>query len=66
MITAFSLKGLHCAACKKLTEKRLGTISGVVSVNVDPISGIAKIESDQIVEASSVTKALAGTPYSII
>lgn len=56
---------MHCAACKKLTEKRLGTISGVVSVNVNPTSGIARIESDQKVEASAVAKALAGTPYSI-
>lgn len=65
MTSTFTLKGLHCEACKKLIEKRLGAIAGVTNVEVNPISGLTKIIADKIIEKSEITKALVGTKYTL-
>ena len=65
MTTTFTLKGLHCPACKKLTEKRIGTIIGVQSVDVETDTGIVQIVAGALIAKSEVTAALRGTEYSV-
>jgi copper chaperone CopZ len=65
MLTTFKLQGLHCPACKKITDKRISSITGVTSVDVDPTTGVAKVISDKNIDKSEITKSLAGTPYSL-
>jgi hypothetical protein len=59
----FILKGLTCPACKKLTEKRIGTIADVTSVIVDLSSGQAEIISSRPIAIGEVNTVLRGTPY---
>lgn len=66
MITKnFILKGLHCPACKKLTEKRIRTIAGVASVTVDPNSGLAIVQSATEITSEQISKALENTAYTV-
>ncbi|HBC73017.1 hypothetical protein A2379_00900 [Candidatus Amesbacteria bacterium RIFOXYB1_FULL_47_13] len=65
MTTTIIIKGLHCPACKKLTEKRIGSIPGVTSVDADPDSGNTRITSISEIPVVQVRAALSGTPYSV-
>jgi copper chaperone CopZ len=65
MTTTITLKGLHCPACKKLTEKRISSIAGVVAVNVNPDTGITEITAGQAIQKSQVEKVLSDTNYSV-
>jgi copper chaperone CopZ len=61
----FKLKGLHCPACKKLTEKRISTIEGVVSVNVSLDESIADITAQWQLQPQDINAVLAYTPYEV-
>jgi copper chaperone CopZ len=65
MTTQLTIKGLHCSACKKLTEKRITSLPGVTSVEIDVATGLTRITSTDKLELSQVSGALSGTPYSI-
>lgn len=65
MKTTLTIKGLHCPACKKLTEKRIGSISGVTSVNVNPDTEIVEITADQLINKLQVEQALSDTAYTV-
>ena len=65
MTTKFTLKGLHCPACKKLTERRISSIPGVTLVNVDPNTGITEISAGQVIQKSQVEDVLSDTPYTV-
>lgn len=60
------LSGLTCPACKKLTEKRIGTISGVTKVEVTITSGEAVINSETEITSLQIKEVLKDTPYQII
>lgn len=64
--TTIKLKGLTCQACKKLTEKRIGKLKGVNSVNVEVQTGMAEITADRPITNSEVQNALVGTDYSVV
>lgn len=66
MQTTIKLSGLTCPACKKLIEKRLGTISGIDRVDVRVDLGEAVIDSDQVIQLSEIKEVLKDTPYQII
>ncbi len=63
MLQSIKLSGLTCPACKKLTEKRLGGVSGVTKIEVNLNSGIATIEADRIIALSEIKAVLKDTPY---
>jgi copper chaperone CopZ len=57
------LTGLTCNACKKVSEKRIGAISGVQKVDVSVELGVAVIDSDRLLSVLEVNKVLQDTPY---
>ena len=60
------LSGLTCPACKKLTEKRIGALDGVINVEVDVGSGIAAIEADRKITMMEIREVLKDTSYEVI
>ncbi len=65
MITTIKLNGLTCQACQKVTQNRIGKITGVNSVKVDLNSGLTEINANKEITREEVVKALEGTPYTI-
>ena len=60
------LSGLTCPACKKVTEKRIGSLSGVIKVEVSLDSGVATIDADREITTLEINEVLKDTPYQII
>lgn len=60
------LSGLTCPACKKVTEKRIGGLSGVIKVEVSLDSGIATINTEREITTLEITEILKDTPYQVI
>jgi copper chaperone CopZ len=60
------LQGLHCQACKKITEKRIGSLQGVESVSVDIDSQYAILVAQRVISKDEINKALEGTDYKAI
>lgn len=60
-----TLTGLTCQACKKITEKRIGNINGVRSVDVETNSGVATIIADRKISLSEMKEVLKDTPYQV-
>ena len=65
MITTIKLNGLTCPACKKLTEKRIGQIAGVESVEVNLSDSFATISAGREISKEEISKVLEGTPYTV-
>jgi copper chaperone CopZ len=61
-----TLSGLTCPACKKITEKRIGGISGVKSVEVDVDSGMVTLCADREITKLEIEEVLKDTPYKVI
>lgn len=59
----FTLSGLTCTACKKVSEKRIGAISGVQSVNVDLKTHKAMVVADSNLSLDQIQTSLSNTPY---
>ncbi len=57
------IKGTHCPACKKLIEKRIMSIAGVDSVDVNFTSGETKIIGDKEITKAEIKNVLEGTDY---
>ncbi|OGG05796.1 hypothetical protein A2872_03190 [Candidatus Gottesmanbacteria bacterium RIFCSPHIGHO2_01_FULL_42_12] len=66
MTTIIKLSNLTCPACQKVTQNRIGKISGVTEVKVDLVSGKAEINAGRVINNEEVTAALQGTPYQIV
>lgn len=64
--SVFKLSGLTCPACKKLVEKRIGTIDGVKLANVDLTNNSVEITSEKELQRLDVENSLRDTPYKII
>ncbi|KKR10813.1 MAG: YvgY protein [Candidatus Woesebacteria bacterium GW2011_GWA1_39_21] len=60
------LSGLTCPACKKVTEKRIGSLSGVIKVEVSLDSGVATIDADNAITILKIRKVLKDTPYQVV
>mgnify|MGYP001597422327 FL=1 len=60
------LLGLTCSACKKITEKRLGSIPGVAKVEVGVDSGTAVIQSENGIAIGLIIEVLQDTHYTVI
>lgn len=61
-----TLSGLTCQACKKITEKRIGGIHGVHTVEVAVNSGTAVICTEREIMKSEIDEVLKDTQYKII
>jgi len=59
------LQGLHCEACKKITEKRIGKLEGVSSVNVDLNQQTALVQSNRSLSQTEIERVLKDTEYKI-
>lgn len=57
------ITGTHCPACKKLIEKRIISIAGVDSVDVNFTSGETKIIGDKEITKAEIKNVLEGTDY---
>lgn len=60
------LSGLTCPACKKVTEKRIGSIPSVTKVDVTVATGTATIESKEDLTALQINEVLKDTPYQVV
>lgn len=57
--------GTHCPACQKLTEKRIKTLAGVLSVEVNYETGETKIVSDRDISKGEINSVLSDTEYKV-
>lgn len=60
------LQGLDCEACKKITEKRIGRIEGVMTVNVDLSQKTANVQTNRALSQQEVEEVLKDTEYKVI
>ena len=58
-----NITGTHCPACKKLIEKRIISIAGIDSVDVNFTSGETKIIGDKEITKAEIKNVLEGTDY---
>lgn len=65
MTYTFTLTGLTCTACQKITQKRIGTLPGVTQVEVVVPSGETRVESTQLITADQINEVLKDTSYFI-
>lgn len=61
----FKVKGMHCAACQKLIQKRITSTFPQVQVQKLEIDGTLEIVAQQEISSADLVSALAGTPYSL-
>lgn len=59
------LQGLHCEACKKITEKRIGKHVGVTYVSTDISRQEVTIKSDMPLTVQAIIELLKDTQYKI-
>ena len=59
----FTIYGMHCEACTKLSAKRIRSISGVTDASVELASGLASIAADRPITVSEVNAALIDSDY---
>lgn len=60
------LSKLSCVACKKLTEKMISKIPGVMSVNTDLATSTSSICSEKDLSIDELNNALAGSEYRVL
>ena len=63
MTQTINIIGTHCPACKKLIEKRILTINGINTVDVDYETGKTVITADRNIEENEIKNVLEGMPY---
>ena len=59
----YTLSGLTCHACKKLTEKFIGKIPGVKNVDTNLETGIVTLDAERTINSNEINSILKGTPY---
>lgn len=60
------LDGLHCDACKKIIQKRLGKLEGVTLITVELDAQTALIQSNNPINQIQIENALKDSEYKII
>ncbi len=63
MTQVFTIKGMHCEACTKLSAKRIRSISGVEDASVELASGLATVTAERPISAGEINEVLAGSDY---
>lgn len=64
MKTILDIQGMHCASCASTITKKLKSVDGVTSANVNYATRTAVVEHAQGVDAKALTKAVDETGYS--
>lgn len=59
----FTIKGMHCDACTKLTSKRIASIDGVSDVSVELTSGLVSIVADRPLAVEEINSVLKDSGY---
>jgi copper chaperone CopZ len=59
----FTISGMHCQACTKLTTKRLAKIQGVTNVSVDLDSKTATLTAGRRINNTEINDILADSEY---
>ncbi len=62
----FIIKGTHCPACKRLIERRISEVEGVISVNVNFETGDTEIKTNRDISKDEIQQSLEGMEYQII
>ena len=62
----FKIKRTHCPACKRLIERKISTLSGVISVNVNFETGDTEIKTNRNISKDEIRESLEGMEYQII
>jgi copper chaperone CopZ len=62
----FSIKGTHCNSCKRLIEKKIEKLEGILSVMVDFNNGNTEVVADRKITKEEIQSALEGTQYQLI
>ena len=59
----FTISGMTCEACAKLTTKRIKNINGVLDVRVDLETKTANVETERPITAQEITTAFGDSNY---
>ncbi len=62
---SIKLHGLHCEACKKITEKRIGKLNGVTSVVTELTTQTVTVSSDSDLNLQTIEQVLEDTEYKV-
>ncbi len=62
---SIQLQGLHCEACKKITEKRIGRLDGVSSAVTDLTNQTVTVTTDRILSLQEIEEILKDTEYKV-
>ena len=65
MIQKYKVSGMSCGGCAHNVEEMLSEIEGVVSANVDIVTGTAQVETKEHISMDVFSKAFLGTKYNI-
>jgi len=59
----FTLRGLTCAACVKLSSKKIAKLPGVQAVDIDLATGAARLIASRPITLAEINQVLNGTDY---
>ncbi len=65
MTHTYKIDGMHCGGCKNTVERKLSTIEGIESAQVDLPKGTVKITMKEHIELDVLQAALSDTQYRI-
>lgn len=63
MTQLFTINGMHCEACTKLSAKRIRSIDGVTDASVELASGVATVMAERPISVGEINEVLAGSDY---
>lgn len=63
MTQIFTINGMHCEACTKLSAKRIRAIAGVTDASVVLASGLATVTAERPISVNEINEVLAGSDY---
>src|SRR3989344_5970409 len=59
------IRGMHCASCEVLIERKFNKINGVEKVKVNHAKGEAEVHSSRNIELGELQQALDGQEYEV-
>lgn len=63
MIQTFTISGMTCEACTKLTTKRIKNIDGVLDAQVDLETKTANVEAERPITSQEINTAFGDSNY---
>lgn len=62
--STFQLEGMHCAACQKVVQKKMGSITDAQIKKLE-MNGQLELTAQREISKEEVVKALEGTHYNV-